>query len=63
MSEFVIGIPIGIAIGLAVGLNLGRKLKPWSELTTEEKKQRKTVIGLGCTICIIGLVVFFWQLF
>ena len=66
MSDFVIGIPIGIAIGIAIGLNLGiivgKKQKPWSELTEEEKKIRKIVIGVGSIILLLGIIVFLWLL-
>ena len=67
MSDFVIGIPIGIAIGIAIGLNIGiligKKQKPWSELTEEEKKIRKTAIGVGSIILLLGIIVFLWLLF
>lgn len=58
MSEFVIGTPIGMAIGIAIGINLGiiigKKQKPWSELTEDEKRQRKILIGSGLIILIVG---------
>jgi len=65
MSDFVIGIPIGIAIGIAIGFNLGiiigKKQKPWSELTDEERRQRKILIGAGFIILIIGFLTGIWQ--
>ena len=67
MSDFVIGIPIGMAIGIAIGLNLGiiigKNQKPWSELTEEEKRQRKMLIGAGMIILIFGVLVGLWQFF
>ena len=67
MSDFVIGIPIGIAIGIAIGLNLGiiigRKQKPWSELTEEEKRHLKIMIGTGIIILIFGSLLGLWQFF
>jgi len=49
MSDFVIGIPIGVAIGIAIGISIGiaigKKQKPWSEMTYEEKRNRKILIG------------------
>ena len=65
MSDFIIGIPIGIAIGIAIGISLGisigKKQKPWSELTEEEKKQRKLLIGIGVIILLIGFITGLWQ--
>ena len=67
MSDFVIGIPIGIAIGIAIGISIGiamgKKQKPWSEMTEEEKRTRKILIGVLSIICIIGIIVFLWQFF
>ena len=66
MSDFVIGIPIGIAIGIAIGISIGiaigKEHKPWSELTEEEKRIRKILIGIGCIFFILGVLVFLWQL-
>ena len=67
MSDFVIGIPIGIAIGIAIGLNLGiiigKKQKPLSELTEEEKRHWKIIIGVGVIILIFGFLAGLWQYF
>ena len=64
MSDFVIGIPIGIAIGIAIGLSIGiaigKKQKPWSELTEEEKRIKKLIIGIAMIILIIGVLVNLW---
>lgn len=64
MSDFVIGIPIGIAIGIAIGLSIGiaigKKQKPWSELTEEEKRRKKLIIGIAMIILIIGVLVNLW---
>ena len=66
MSDFVIGIPIGIAIGIAIGISIGiaigKEQKPWSELTEEEKRIRKILIGAGSIFFILGVLVFLWQL-
>jgi len=65
MSYLVIGMALGLAIGFTVGLNLGiiigKKQKPWSELTDEEKRQRKILIGAGLIILIIGFLTGLWQ--
>lgn len=65
MSDFVVGIPIGVAIGIAIGISIGiamgKNQKPWSEMTEEEKRQRKILIGTGVIFFIIGLTVFLWQ--
>ena len=64
MSDFVIGIPIGIAIGIAIGISIGiaigKKQKPWSELTEEEKRIKKLIIGIAMIILIIGVLVNLW---
>jgi len=64
MSDFVIGIPIGIAIGIAIGISIGiaigKKQKPWSEMTEEEKRTRKIIIGVAMIILIIGVLVNLW---
>lgn len=67
MSDFVIGIPIGIAIGIAIGISvgiaIGKKQKPLSEMTEEEKRTRKIVIGVGVIILIFGAIAGLWQYF
>jgi hypothetical protein len=65
MSYYVVGITIGMAIGLAIGLSLGisigKKQKPWSELSDEEKRQRKFVVTAGIIILIIGALTGLWK--
>jgi len=67
MSDFVIGIPIGIAMGISIGISIGiamgKKQKPWSEMTEEEKRIRKIVIGAGLLLLVLGVVVFSWLFF
>lgn len=67
MSEFAVGIPmgmvIGIAMGLSIGIIIGKKQKPWSELTEEEKRQRKFLIGAGFIILVFGFLAGLWQYF
>ena len=67
MSDFVIGIPIGMAIGIAIGFNLGivigKKQKPWFELTEEEKRHQKIIIGVGLIILFFGFLAGLWQYF
>ena len=55
---FIVGIPIGAAIGIAVEIALGIQQKPWSELTEEEKKIRKSALFVGFLTLIIGVIVF-----
>ena len=55
-----IGILIGIAIGISIGISIGRKQKPWSELSEEEKKHKKIIIGVGVIILLIGFIVNLW---
>ena len=59
----LLGVLIGIAIGISIGIAIGTKQKPWSELTEEEKKFRKIVIGAGVIILLIGFFVNLWLFF
>ena len=67
MSDFVIGILIGLGIGLLIwmyfGIIIGKKQKPWSELTEEEKRHRKVIIGVGVIILIFGFFAGLWQFY
>ena len=67
MSDFVIGIPIGLGIGLLIGMYfgiiIGKKQKLWSELTEEEKRHRKVIIGAGVIILIFGFFAGLWQFY
>ena len=59
MSDATIFLSLGIAIGMILGLNIGivigKKQKPWSELTDEEKRQKKILIGAGIIILVFGV--------
>jgi hypothetical protein len=59
----LIGMIIGIAIGISIGISIGKKQKPWSELTDQEKKQKKLIVGAGVVILLIGLIVNLWLYF
>lgn len=63
ISDFVfgIGMAIGIAIGISIGIAIGKKQKPWYELTEEEKRKRKVLIGAGVIILVIGFFAGLWQ--
>jgi hypothetical protein len=56
-----IGIFIGFVIGLSFGILIGKKQKPWHELSYEEKRNRKIMIGTAFIILIIGVIFGFWQ--
>ena len=56
-----IGIAIGFIIGLNIGILIGKKQKPWSELTDEEKRHRKVLIGSGVVILVFGVIAGLWQ--
>ena len=62
MSDWIVGylmgMAAGIAVGFASGLAAGKKQKPWSELTEQEKKLRKLLIGTGIALLVLGVVVF-----
>ena len=60
-AGFATGIGVGFVLGLVVG-RLGVKQKPWSELTEEEKKTRKIVIGAGSFLLLLGIVALVWVL-
>jgi hypothetical protein len=49
------------AIGINIGVIMGKKQKPWSELTNEERRQRKLLIGAGIIILTIGFLTGVWQ--
>ena len=55
------GIGVGFALGLVVG-RLGVKQKPWSELTDKEKRTRKSAIGAGVLLLLLGIAVLVWAL-
>ena len=60
-AGFAAGIGIGFVLGLVAG-RLGVKQKPWSELTEEEKKTRKILIGVSSVLVLLGVVAFLWIL-
>ena len=55
---YIMGMAAGIAAGFALGFAVGKKQKPWSELTDQEKKMRKLLIGAGAVLAILGVIVF-----
>jgi hypothetical protein len=61
MSDWVVGysrgMVAGIAAGFAIGLAAGKKQKPWSELTDQEKKIRKLLIGAGVALLVLGVCI------
>lgn len=56
--RFIMGMSVGIAAGFAIGFAAGKKQKPWSELTQQEKKMRKLLIGAGVALLALGVIVF-----
>lgn len=62
MDGYAIGIAVGLGAGIAIGFSLGRRQKPWSELTTGEKKTRIITIAAGVVLLIAGIVVFLIRL-
>jgi len=70
MEYYIIGMAIGMAMGLAIGISIGmtigQKQKPWSELTEEEKKRKKILIGAGIIVLVLGVLInlgFFFEVF
>jgi Mg/Co/Ni transporter MgtE len=62
MSDLVVGYIMGMAVGIAAGFAIGfaasKQQKPWSELTEQEKKLRKLLIGAGVALLVLGAMVF-----
>jgi hypothetical protein len=62
MSDWVVGYIMGMAVGIAAGFDIGfaasKQQKPWSELTEQEKKIRKLLIGAGIALLVLGAMVF-----
>jgi uncharacterized BrkB/YihY/UPF0761 family membrane protein len=58
-----IGMAIGIAIGISIGIVLGKKQKPWAELSEEEKKRKKILIGAGVVLLVLGVLINLWFFF
>ena len=56
-----IGIFIGFVFALTFFIILGKDQKLWHELTYEEKKNRKMLIGTVLIILIICFVTGLWQ--
>ena len=67
MDSYTVGMTLGMLIGLAIGISIGfaigKKQKPWSELTEEEKKYMRIIIGAGIIILLIGVIVNLWFFF
>jgi hypothetical protein len=61
MSDWVVGysrgMAVGIAAGFAIGFAAGKNHKPWSELTDQEKKLRKRLIGAGVALVVLGVCI------
>ena len=67
MDSYTVGMTLGMLIGLAIGISIGfaigKQQKPWSELTEEEKKYMRIIIGAGVIILLIGVIVNLWFFF
>ena len=55
-----IGMLLGITIGVSIGIAIGKKQKPWSEMTYEEKRNRKLIVGAAFIILLVGVIVNLW---
>ena len=56
MSDRAVGYALGIATRLAIGLFYARRQEPWSELSSEEKKIRISLIAIGVVLLVAGIV-------
>ena len=66
MSDFTIGMVLGLGVGLAIGIYIGVSLvkrKPWSEITSEEKKRVKLLTGACIVVLLAGVIVNLWFYF
>ena len=63
----IINISLGILIGIFIGsiflMIIWLNNKPWSELTKEEKKSRKILIGTGLIILFFSIITYIWSFF
>ena len=62
MASYGIGLVIGFAAGIGVGISIGKKQKPWSELTTAEKRKRIISIAAGGVIFVALVVIYIVRL-
>jgi len=59
-TYFPIGILIGISIGISIGIAIAKRYKPWSEMTKEEKRFKKILLGTAVILLVIGVLVNLW---
>jgi fructose-specific phosphotransferase system IIC component len=63
MSDWIVGYIMGMAAGIAAGFAIGfaasKQQKPWSELTEQEKKIRKLLIGAGVALLVLGFILYY----
>ena len=62
LVTYGLGLVIGFAAGVGVGISIGKKQKPWSELTTAEKKVRIISISAGGALFVALVVVYIVRL-
>jgi len=62
LVTYGLGLVIGFAAGIGVGISIGKKQKPWSELTTAQKKQRIIYIAAGGVLFVALIVVYIVRL-
>jgi len=55
MSIWGAGYPLGIATGLTIGLIYSTKLKPWSELSSKERKIRIGLVAITALLLVAGI--------
>lgn len=62
MSDWILGYIMGMAVGIGAGFAIGfaasKQQRPWSELTEQEKKLRKLLIGAGVALLVLGAMIF-----
>ena len=55
MDAWGVGYPLGMATGLAIGLIYSRKLKPWPELSSKERKIRIGLIAIVVVLLVAAI--------
>ena len=55
MDVWGVGYTLGIATGLAIGLIYSRNLKPWSALSSKERKIRIGLISVVIVLLVVAI--------
>ena len=56
MDTWGVGYPLGMATGLAIGLIYSGRIKPWSELSSKQRKIRIGLISITIILLVAAIV-------